>query len=249
MLPFSLQVGLRGSFENSAIKLHYYWDKLNYKPQDEIDKGLAQLFLDKSIPNELYESLIQKEQDNQNKDNENNNDDSESEQKLDLELDLEAQGFVYYKPQLPEGLKLKPEQLEILRNKLTELGKVYEERKEKMSMMQRSIQNLYDELDIPEEDRIKLTDSLDQEYMDKVIYLFYKNIYIYLFILICSNHFYFFSWKSSLKDFEKSCVPRFKKLLKNILYNWVNFGINVWFLNMNVMNSFPVYVHVSLKCT
>lgn len=196
MLPFSLQVGLRGSFENSTIKLHYYWDKLNYKPQDEIDKGLAQLFLDKSIPNELYESLIQKEQDNQNKDNENNNDDSESEQKLDLELDLEAQGFVYYKPQLPEGLKLKPEQLEILKNKLTELGKVYEERKEKMSMMQRSIQNLYDELDIPEEDRIKLTDSLDQEYMDKVIYLFYKNIYIFICLfLICSNHFYFFSWK------------------------------------------------------
>jgi hypothetical protein len=51
---------------------------------------------------------------------------------------------------------------------LIDLGKDYEERKEKMSMMQRSIKNLYDELDIPEEERIKLTDSLDQEYIDKV---------------------------------------------------------------------------------
>uniref|UniRef100_A0A1D1Z0E6 Protein regulator of cytokinesis 1 n=1 Tax=Anthurium amnicola TaxID=1678845 RepID=A0A1D1Z0E6_9ARAE len=155
--------GLRGSFENSAIKLHYLWEKLNYKPQDEIDRGLAQLFLDKSVSNELYESLIQNERNNQNKDNENS-DDSESEQKLDLDLEK----FIYYTPQLPEGLKLKPEHLEILKNKLTDLEKDYEERKDKMAMMQRSIKNLYDELEIPEEERIKLTDSLDQEYLDKL---------------------------------------------------------------------------------
>ncbi|RIA94586.1 microtubule associated protein [Glomus cerebriforme] len=158
-------VGLRGSFENSAIKLHYYWEKLNYKPQDEIDKALSQIFLDKSNPKELYETLLQNEQNNQNKDNENSND-NESEQKS--ELDLELQGFVYYTPQLPEGLKLKSEHLEILKNKLIDLGKVYEERRGKLTMIQQSIKNLYDELNIPEADRIELIDSLDQEYLDKL---------------------------------------------------------------------------------
>lgn len=51
---------------------------------------------------------------------------------------------------------------------MIDLGKVYEERREKMSMIQRCIKNLYDELDVPEEERVELTDSLDQEYLDKV---------------------------------------------------------------------------------
>ncbi|CAG8568585.1 4980_t:CDS:10 [Funneliformis caledonium] len=155
----SIVGGLRESFESSATKLHYYWEMLSYNPQDEIDTALAQLFLDKSNPKELYDALLQSEA---KKDNA-----SELEQQQ-LELDLEKRGYVYYTPQLPEGIKLRPEHLEILKNKLTTLGKDYEERRGKMSMMQRGIMNLYDELNIPEAERIELIDSLDQEYLDKL---------------------------------------------------------------------------------
>jgi hypothetical protein len=51
---------------------------------------------------------------------------------------------------------------------LIDLEEDYKERRDKMTMMQQSIKKLYDELDIPEAERIKLIDSLDQDYLDKV---------------------------------------------------------------------------------
>ncbi|CAG8609833.1 11931_t:CDS:10, partial [Dentiscutata heterogama] len=149
-------VGRRDAFEESAIKLHYYWDALQHIPQDEIDEALFDLFSDKQNPKEIYEAL-------QASENKNINNDDDDQQKI---FDTQRE-YVYYTIQLPNGLKLSPECLAALKEKLVTFGKDYEIRKNKMTAMQKDIKSLYKELNTPLEERIELIDSLDEEYLER----------------------------------------------------------------------------------
>ncbi|CAG8608625.1 25001_t:CDS:10 [Gigaspora margarita] len=146
-------IGRRNEFEESAIKLHYYWDALHHIPQDETDEGLFDLFSDKQNPKDIYEALQASE----------NKDINSDDQKEILDSRRE---YVYYTPQLPTGLKLTPECIAILKEKSVTLGKDYEIRKKQLTVMQKDVKNLYNELNTPMEERIELIDSLDEEYME-----------------------------------------------------------------------------------
>ncbi|CAG8620350.1 13908_t:CDS:10 [Dentiscutata erythropus] len=149
-------VGRRDAFEESAIKLHYYWDALHHIPQDEIDEALFDLFSDKQNPKEIYDALLQASE------NKNINSDDDQQEIVDTQRE-----YVYYTVQLPNGLKLSPECLAALKEKLVTLGKDYETRKNKMTAMQKDIKSLYKELNTPLEERIELIDSLDEEYLER----------------------------------------------------------------------------------
>ncbi|RIB22197.1 microtubule associated protein [Gigaspora rosea] len=151
-------VGRRNEFEESAIKLHYYWDALHHIPNDEIDEGLFDLFSDKQNPKDVFEALLQA---SENKDI--NSDDDDQKGIIDSRRE-----YVYYTPQLPTGLKLTPECIAILKEKSVTLGKDYEIRKKQLAVMQKDVKNLYNELNTPLEERIELIDSLDEEYMERL---------------------------------------------------------------------------------
>ncbi|CAG8488095.1 6415_t:CDS:10, partial [Scutellospora calospora] len=155
---FHAVTGRRDAFEESAIKLHYYWDALNHAPQDETDKALCELFNDKKNPKDIYEALLASL--------ENKNITSDFDQCQQEIVDLPRE-YVYYTPQLPSGLKLSPECLTILKEKLLILEKDFETRKKKMTTMQKDIKCLYKELSVPSEERIELTDSLDEKYLEQ----------------------------------------------------------------------------------
>ncbi|KAF0495845.1 microtubule associated protein-domain-containing protein [Gigaspora margarita] len=148
----------REIFEKSAIKLHYYWNMLHYSPKDDVDELLFKLFADKSDPKDLYEALK-----NDNKVDENHESDT-----IQQEMDNTQREYVYYTLQLPPGLKLSPENIVILRNKLTVLEQVYMDRKSKIDGMLKTAKNFYDELKISPEERINLICSLDDDYFNKL---------------------------------------------------------------------------------
>ncbi|CAG8488366.1 19220_t:CDS:10 [Gigaspora rosea] len=147
----------REIFEKSAIKLHYYWNMLLYSPKDEVDELLFKLFADKSDPKDLYDAL--------ENDKVVENHDSDT---IQHEMDNSQRDYVYYSLQLPPGLKLTPENIAILREKLTVLERVYMDRKSKIDGMLKTAKNLYDELKIPPKERINLICSLDDDYFNKL---------------------------------------------------------------------------------
>ncbi|CAG8807521.1 5704_t:CDS:2, partial [Racocetra persica] len=151
--------GRRDSFEESAIKMHYYWDALQHIPQDEIDDALYELFNDKQNPKEIFEAL-QASLENKSI----NNDDDQAQQEI---VDVQRE-YVYYTPQLPTGLKLSPECLAALKEKIVVLEKDYVTRKTKLDAMQKGVKKLYNELNVPLEERIELIDSLDEEYLERL---------------------------------------------------------------------------------
>ncbi|CAG8460829.1 10691_t:CDS:10 [Racocetra fulgida] len=145
--------------EESAVKLHYYWDALHHIPQDEVDDALYELFNDKQNPKEIFEAL-QASLENKKI---NNDDDDQAQQEI---VDVQRE-YVYYTPQLPTGLKLSPECLAALKEKVVILEKDYVTRKNKMDAMQKDVKKLYNELNVPLEERIELIDSLDEEYLER----------------------------------------------------------------------------------
>ncbi|CAG8451832.1 13707_t:CDS:10 [Cetraspora pellucida] len=151
----------REAFEESAIKLHYYWDALHHIPQDEVDEGLFELFSDKQNPKDIYEAL---QASLENKSINNNNDDDQVQQEI---IDVQRE-YAYYTPKLPTGLKLSPECLATLKEKLVILEKDYVTRKNKLNAMQKDVKSLYKELNVPLEERIELIDSLDEEYIERL---------------------------------------------------------------------------------
>ncbi|CAG8512835.1 20395_t:CDS:10 [Cetraspora pellucida] len=141
----------REAFEESAIKLHYYWDALHHIPQDEVDEGLFELFSDKQNPKDIYEALQ-----------------ASLENKTQQEIIDVQREYAYYTPKLPTGLKLSPECLATLKEKLVILEKDYVTRKNKLNAMQKDVKSLYKELNVPLEERIELIDSLDEEYIERL---------------------------------------------------------------------------------
>ncbi|CAG8474486.1 13102_t:CDS:10 [Cetraspora pellucida] len=111
----------RDTFEKFAIKLHFYWNVLNYSPKDDIDESLFKLFANKPDPKTLYEAL--------------ENDDIS---------------------------------ISILKKKLVVLEQDYMNRKNEVESMLKTVKNLYNELNIPSEERINLICSLDEDYFNKL---------------------------------------------------------------------------------
>ncbi|RHZ81787.1 hypothetical protein Glove_117g41 [Diversispora epigaea] len=172
---------LRESFEECAIQLHHYWNMLHYTPQDEIDKGMICLFANKSSPKELFETLQEtiknRENNLKNKNNNNDkegNDDEESDDLVDPQLTRQIQEFMnqefhYYQLNLPTGLNLSCDQLEILKGKVKSFEKDYQVRKGKLDMLSKGVKYLYGELKTPVEERIQICDdNLDEEYLEKL---------------------------------------------------------------------------------
>ncbi|CAG8503981.1 12511_t:CDS:10 [Acaulospora colombiana] len=155
---------LRESFEEFAIQLHHYWTMLNYTPQDKTDEALFELFADRTNPKELYETLQETL-----KTRMMNNDSERGESELERQIrEFGSREYIYYKVELPSGLRLNKEQLEILKNKMETFEKDYVVRKGKLDMLKKGIINLYNELNVPEEERVELIDSLDEEYLEQL---------------------------------------------------------------------------------
>ncbi|CAG8504127.1 9216_t:CDS:2 [Diversispora eburnea] len=163
-----------------AIQLHHYWNMLHYTPQDEIDKGMICLFANKSNPKELYETLQETIKNRENNLNNKSNDSSEgsddgdeSDDLIDPQLNRQIQEFMnqefhYYQMDLPTGLRLNSDQLEILREKVKLFENEYQVRKGKLEMLSKGVKYLYGELKTPMEERIQLfDDNMDEEYLEK----------------------------------------------------------------------------------
>ncbi|CAG8726892.1 3465_t:CDS:2, partial [Racocetra fulgida] len=140
----------------SAIKLHYYWNVLNYSPKDDIDESLFKLFADKPDPKALYEALENEQHSNYDSD------------KNQQETDNTKREYVYYTLPLPSGLKLSSDSIAILKKKLMMLEQDYMNRKNEVEAMLTTVKNLYDELNTPSEERINLICSLDEDYFNKL---------------------------------------------------------------------------------
>ncbi|CAG8512280.1 10351_t:CDS:10 [Acaulospora morrowiae] len=161
---------MRESFEESAIQLHHYWTMLNYTPQDQIDEALFELFANKNNPKELFEVLqetLKTRMMNASTDEVDGDDEGEAEIERQIR-ELGSRDYVYYKVELPQGLRLNKEQLEILKSKIDVFEKDYVVRKGRLDMLQKGVLNLYNELSIPEEERLEMIDSLDEEYIEQL---------------------------------------------------------------------------------
>jgi hypothetical protein len=155
---------------------------LHYIPQDEIDKGMICLFANKSDPKELFEALQEtiKNRENNLNDNKNNdksngngNDDDDDDESEEIIVDqiqeFMNQEFQYYQLDLPTGLRLSFDQLEILKEKVKSLEKDYQVRKGKLEILNKGVKYLHEELKTPVKERIQLCDdNLDEEYLEKV---------------------------------------------------------------------------------
>ncbi|KAG9298618.1 hypothetical protein G9A89_012686 [Geosiphon pyriformis] len=180
----------RDLFEGITAQLHFYFNALNRSPQDDIDRALAKLFLDKKTPKDISE-LLQQIKDNEaiNNNTETINSHSHSDSNRNVDCDdynddddddddsittvvgteKPPREYIYYRPQLPAGLDLSEEQLSTLKEKLIVLEKDYVERKDRRDKLEKIVKNLWEELNMPVNERqIKLHDSLEEEYLQQL---------------------------------------------------------------------------------
>ncbi|CAG8526908.1 4115_t:CDS:10 [Paraglomus occultum] len=222
----------RDMFEDSAIKLHFYWTAFSYAPVDDIDHALAKLFEDKP-------SLMDALNNSSNADKQASGTTNEKEdqvtvnneiQKGDISVSINANAahssytlpvtskatitsqiststsslstsaisttssssssstpserytyfstpyttppiptYTYYSTSLPSGLFLSEEQLEALQNKVTFFERDYVERRDRRDVMVKTITALWEELNVPEDDRrVIVRNSVEEEYLNEL---------------------------------------------------------------------------------
>lgn len=190
---------------------------LHYTPQDEIDKGMFCLFAEKGNPKELFETIQETINNRQNNlkhpskssngdgsssNNSGDGDDSSEGEEIDPELSRQIQEFmnrqfVYYQLDLPEGLSLSSDQLEILKGKVGSFEKDYKVRKGRLDMLHKGVKYLYDELKTLPEERLPLEDNLDEAYLEKVCFVRAR---FFSLIVHCSSFVEWF-WEISLSPY------------------------------------------------
>ncbi|CAG8460630.1 12752_t:CDS:10 [Ambispora gerdemannii] len=162
----------RDSFEDSSSQLHFYFDKLKLEPADDTEKALLQLFLDKATPNDIADILSQIQNyyhlKNNSVDTDNDNSDGDENARFERSLSP-SRDYMYYSPELPDGLSLTEEQLTSLKQKLVGFEKEYIERKQRRDKIEKEVKSLWEELKMPENERkVTLKDTLEEKYLNQL---------------------------------------------------------------------------------